>query len=536
MYSVLLVDDEFHAIRGLEAGVQWDRLRIEDVFTASSLKQAQEIYRMRSVDVMVCDIEMPQGSGLQLLEWVRENSPRTETVFLTCHSDFAYAKQAIHLGSFDYLLKPVDYSELEAVVGKALEKVKKDRELSTFEETYKHYQRLWESHQPLVQEKFWLNLLRREFPAVPERINEQLTQLALPYQYSDRFLPVTISVHRWHKDLTERDERIMEYALRNAAKEEIGGNDPNTPIISLRDRTLLLILPAEQAGSAALLKERCDALIAFSNKHLYCDLCCYIGKPTEIQHLGENVAALIEMDVDNVALTNATLVLEEARKSAESYEPAPMNEWAEMLKSGAKDRLIEDTLRFLEGWIHDPHKANAKALQLFYQDFLQMIFFVLQSKGIQSNQVFADGLFTGKPGHAPRSFIDLPDRIRSMIELVHDFIHAAEGNLTLVEKVKRIVAASIGEQSLTREDIANQVFLNPDYLTRVFKKETGLSISDYLQQQRIEYAKELLRNTEQSISDIAVQVGYSNLSYFSTLFKKAVGVNPGEYRRRQPTN
>jgi two-component system response regulator YesN len=75
------------------------------------------------------------------------------------------------------------------------------------------------------------------------------------------------------------------------------------------------------------------------------------------------------------------------------------------------------------------------------------------------------------------------------------------------------------------------VYLNPDYLTRVFKKQTGLSISDYLQQQRIEYAKKLLVETNSSVSEVALAAGYSNFSYFSTIFKKSTELNPMEFRK-----
>lgn len=102
MYSVLLVDDEIHAIRGLHAGVSWHELRIESVYTAQSMKQAQQVLKESPVDIMVCDIEMPQGSGLDLVEWVKEQYPHIETIFLACHSDFDYARQALRLNSFEY--------------------------------------------------------------------------------------------------------------------------------------------------------------------------------------------------------------------------------------------------------------------------------------------------------------------------------------------------------------------------------------------------------------------------------------------------
>ncbi len=159
------------------------------------------------------------------------------------------------------------------------------------------------------------------------------------------------------------------------------------------------------------------------------------------------------------------------------------------------------------------------------------MFFVLQVKGLQANEVFASNLLTDKPEAVLRSLSSMKEWILYLVEVAMNRIHALQENLSLVEKVKRFINEHIGEQSLTREEVANFVYLNPDYLNRVFKKEAGMSISDYVQLQRIEYAKQLLTRSEYSVSDIAVQSGYSNLSYFSTLFKKMTGMNPGDYRK-----
>ncbi|MFK4996896.1 helix-turn-helix transcriptional regulator [Bacillus sp. N9] len=79
--------------------------------------------------------------------------------------------------------------------------------------------------------------------------------------------------------------------------------------------------------------------------------------------------------------------------------------------------------------------------------------------------------------------------------------------------------------------MANHVYLNPDYVTRIFKRETGLSISEYLQQERIDTAKKLLIHTNKPISDIAIESGYSSFSYFSTIFKKVTQCSPVEFRK-----
>jgi two-component system, response regulator YesN len=116
MYRMLIVDDEIHVVKGLMASLNLERLQISSVYSAFNIRQAKEVLLAHPVDIMLCDIEMPQGSGLELLEWARTQSPNTETIFLTSHADFAYAKQAIQLGCLDYLLKPVPDEELEKTV------------------------------------------------------------------------------------------------------------------------------------------------------------------------------------------------------------------------------------------------------------------------------------------------------------------------------------------------------------------------------------------------------------------------------------
>jgi len=74
--------------------------------------------------------------------------------------------------------------------------------------------------------------------------------------------------------------------------------------------------------------------------------------------------------------------------------------------------------------------------------------------------------------------------------------------------------------------------MNPSYLSYFFKEQTGENFIDYLNKVRIEKAKELLKDSSMSLSEIASQVGYSNAGYFNRIFKKIVGITPGQYRNR----
>jgi Response regulator containing CheY-like receiver domain and AraC-type DNA-binding domain len=532
MYQVLIVDDEVHAVRGLQTGVDWNKLNIATIQTAHSMKQAQEIFQREPIDLMICDIEMPQGSGIDLAEWVRTTYPRVETVFLTCHSDFSYAKRAIQLDSFEYLLKPVDYDELADVIGRALAKINKDQQLRTFEETYHHYRMLWESQQPLMKERFWHDLLRQSIPSLPEIIKEQLVKYDLAALEHIRFTPVIIRIERWRKKLTERDERIMEYALQNASEEQIARRDPNAAIITYRNSSLLAFLPFSTKGSLDELRKACDEYIRFCNLYFYCDLNCYVGEPSHLHEMTSMVDRLNKKDHENVNVLNETLFLHDKQHVEAQIERPPINEWTEWMKQGSKGKLTAEVKRFFQSLREAKGSVGTAYLHSFYQDLLQMLFYVLQMNGLQANMVFTSNLLTDKPESVMRSISVFEEWVQYIIGVALCQLHTADETISIADKVKQYVLSHISEPSLSREDIAKQVYLNPDYLTRVFKKETGLSISDFLQQQRILYAKALLETTDRSISDISLLAGYSNLSYFSLIFKKALDMSPIEYRKQ----
>ena len=114
--TVILIDDEQVAVNALKRRVDWEKYGIDQVLIAGSMKQAQEVFRREHIDAMLCDIEMPQGSGLELYEWVKIYYPQVECIYVTCHPEYEYMRRAMQLGSADYILKPIDYQELDRVL------------------------------------------------------------------------------------------------------------------------------------------------------------------------------------------------------------------------------------------------------------------------------------------------------------------------------------------------------------------------------------------------------------------------------------
>ena len=110
--NLLIVNDLVLAASTLKAAINWNNYKIDNVFVALSAKEARNIIQNHSIDIMLCDIEMPGENGLTLIHWLRDEEYDIDCILLTCHADFSYAKEAVSLNCHEYLLLPVDYMEI----------------------------------------------------------------------------------------------------------------------------------------------------------------------------------------------------------------------------------------------------------------------------------------------------------------------------------------------------------------------------------------------------------------------------------------
>lgn len=117
--DILIVDDEILEAEIIQKLIDRKRFPYSAVYVAQNMEEAMGILRKYPVSVILCDIEMPQGSGLDLTHWIRENEVEAEVIYLTGHAEFSYATEALRLGAVDYLLKPVEQEDLMRALEKA---------------------------------------------------------------------------------------------------------------------------------------------------------------------------------------------------------------------------------------------------------------------------------------------------------------------------------------------------------------------------------------------------------------------------------
>lgn len=137
--NLLIVDDEIFSIQGILDSVDWTKVKFDKVLTANNFSQAMNIFLQDRIDILLCDIEMPFGNGIELVGWVKEHYPKVECVFLTCHGEFTFASSAIKLQCFDYILKPVPTDVLENTLLRAQKKIEQEKQDQNYLEYGKMY-------------------------------------------------------------------------------------------------------------------------------------------------------------------------------------------------------------------------------------------------------------------------------------------------------------------------------------------------------------------------------------------------------------
>ncbi|AIQ34436.1 MULTISPECIES: response regulator transcription factor [Paenibacillus] len=532
---LLIVDDEQFAVEGLLYCCEWKAYGIEEVLTANRADKAREIMNEHRIELLICDIEMPDEDGLSLVGWVREYSPWTESIFLTCHSEFSYAKKAVNLGSFDYLLKPVDTDELLSVVSGMIAANREKEEYASYNQMYHKYLNLWQKEKPKRVERFWQDLLSRSILSFGDFVDRELAEAGVGLNSDDLVLPILISIEEWSKPLSPRDQEIMEYAVKKAA-EEFFTEEHQGEAVTDKNGVLFILLYAKGAmGEQATRKLRIQQLTDIGKRFIkacrelfYSIVTCYVGSFKPLQELPGMCESLKIMERDNISRTQSVLLYmpQDQMLLSPNSDDILLNDLISYMLNGKRESAVQFIHNLTEKLEANPC-FQGRNLDALHQDTLQIIYHFLQVRGINAGSIV---LFTDWTTARIRGLLQYRHWAEGIVSAVMEAEFERQEKGGVIERSIRYIQQNI-EEEISRVSVADYVGLNPAYLSRLFKKETGQNLIDFLISVKMNRTRELLDTTDMSVSAIAQQVGYSNFSHFTKMFRKQFDVNPQEYRK-----
>ena len=525
--NLLLVDDEYYSVEGIRSSVLHMQLEFEQIYCAYNMQQAQELYLSNKIDIMISDIEMPKGSGLDLLKWMRNNGYNTVTIFLTSFANFNYASNAIKLQSIDYLLKPIDNEQLQNCMLNAIHKV---RQLES-QELYRKKSGYWDNSKRKLEEQFWNDLCMQIIPADTEQVLNELRK----YHLSSTLLSQHFYIALLQAYIKSKEKRweinLYEFAIKNIINEALSEANIDPILTRINNKQYILIIRYDTITDRSQYIKMYNRVLLALMKSLPGIFQLYISIETSLLHSGSVFKNLYDFAYNDIHEESKVIDITRVREKSFYTNSNFLNEWSNMLMQHRKDEVKERALHFLTE-LQKSDKADRSDLLRFHHDFIQIIYSLLEKIGKSAHKLFGNSASEQIFDQSCNSVEAMKILTCHMIDIFDDCLLEISSSNTSITFIKKYIAEHISED-LNRSELASLVYLSPDYLSHMFREKTGESVTSYILDERIKKAKELLLLSQNSISDIALMSGFPNISYFSRQFKKVSGKTPQEFRKER---
>lgn len=520
--KILIIDDEVYSVEAIVQNLDWDSLGIKEVHRAYSMRQAQEMIRNNRLDILICDIEMPKGSGIDLLTWVRAEGYALECIFLTSFPKFEYASQAIKLQIYDYLLKPIGFEALSSTIRRLTEKIKKDRDT----ENKSLYGEYWSDEKARIISELWNHVLDESISSSKENIEHNLKIRHMDQNKAGLSYYVAVVKPVPTDDLLVWDKELFQVAFSNVTQESL-----DTETIIYRDQNFVtVILNSEKYSGAKALVKELYAYLAALESVFSAPFQVYFDKAG---HMGEvfTVYRYLVKDCKGILSTNRYVYRHGApyivKELALALSTEKKEAWQNTLVRGDYRLIFKDISEYLK--LSNPNevilittlfKIYHMVMNVVYECFDMTL--AKSKETIQEKSTLSEDCYDSIP-----RFLDA---IYGILKAASKILNTSKSSKTSIHQIKKYILDHL-KNDLNRTVIAEEVHLNQDYLSFLFKEKTGLTIKEYINSERIKYAKKLLLSTALPINEVAIESGFQNVSYFSETFKKYEETTPLKFRK-----
>ena len=523
-YRVLLVDDEEKIRQEICRKMAWEELGFELAGEAANGMEALEIAEQTCPDVVLTDIKMPYMDGLELGRRLHLTLPAAKLVFFSGFDDFEYARQAVGIHAFEYILKPISAQELCSVLERIRDQLDKQREER---QNIQVWQDRYEQSLPLLREFFYSRLLSGKIPA--EQIEERAAEYGLSFP-SGVWAVAIASVKgeglRIAEDavlLSAMDFLTTQFSLPDAAVSgalfdggvalmaEIGGEERFYAFLEELERLCLL------AETLLGLRVHIGVGTLCHNAAMFCVSAAQAQTALEYKVIADSRVLYIR-DV------------EPRGDAAALFGEVQQQNIIAAVKLGSEAHVREVIEQIVEQ-MRSSHISIVQC-QLFFLESLLSLMRAVRSGAEDSGELFEEEAATMLSADHFRSLEDMSGWLTEHFLRIREILGRRRNDTAgrSVHLAKEYIAEHYHDGELSVERLCEVLHLSPAYFSTLFKKETGLSFINYLTQVRMEKAAELLRTTDEKTYAVAEQTGYPDANYFSYVFKRHFGVTPSKFR------
>ena len=497
--KVVIVEDNPTTVLSLVKTIDWDVMKCEVAGTAGDGESGGVMIRQLKPDIVLTDIRMPVKSGLDMIADVREDVPDCRFVIITGYDEFQYASQAIKLGVFDYLLKPIDNEEVMRTVRRAAAVTRRQMENDV----------ALEQAENLKMRAQLLTLLTNDSQR-GQGVHELLAGAGLQF-------------HTYYiMALQQTEERYFSQAVLNRVEAVLARRRMRTVTLLLYDLAVIFV-PRGDDGKGW--HEEATELAY--------DLFDELVNPVRIgvSGLGQSSHAIRQAYLQaRRALWEAAL--RKGNRACVFYEDqgdGPVGQ--EHIAQRQIDELIARA-ELTDGFAAEAARALAEQSGRQYSNLRAMMF--LYTTGLRRRF----GLSADEELDAVMSgiwFVSTEEDVRLCLkELNEAFLRRMDmpkQSLLTRNALQYINLHAI--EGIQLNDVADKLCVSANYLSALIRKETGVTFHEHMLEARMNVARSMLADPRILVEEVARAVGYGNYISFYNAFKRIEHMTPTEYRNRK---
>lgn len=514
-YTVLICDDELLERQVLKSIIENSNLPLEIVGEAKNGVEVLEQSAKLKPDILLIDIKMPGKDGITAGAEIKKICPKCKTIFITAYNEFDYAKRALQIGAVEYLLKPVRPDEILALLAKTVDSLNQEKQKKLKEEKL------------LTSIREAANMLKSSIMiSMIMSHHEDDGVLKSRAELLDiKQLPSSIMVILPDVELDTAEGELDRYEVFRYIEEMYSDND-NVFVFFMSEEIIIGLTPS--CGSVRAMAEEIQKRI---EENLDITVTIGLGNGEKdmkgLFHDARLAARLGKFFIGSNNVVTCDMLLEFLGDIGE-HRIDKENMLLEYVKMGN----FKDASKLMDEILQDIfvlEKGSLIFCQVRISEMMVIIWRTARQVGLVDHQ--NTNLYSGhlqKLGRC-KTYAALKLCCKSFLEEVFSKTNKLD-NEDIIRQAMKYIEDNYNED-LKLEKLAKEIYISPDYFSRLFKKVAGCTYVEYITKIRIENAKILLTNPILSIAEVAKRIGYSDPNYFSRVFKKNVGISPGEYKK-----
>lgn len=529
MYKIMLADDEGIVIESLKFIIEkhfGEECEIESAKTGRKVIELAESFRP---DIAFMDIQMPGINGIEAMKEIRRFNTSTIFIVMTAYDKFDYAKEAINLGVMEYLNKPVRQDQIVDVLKRAMKKIDDKRERRAEDLIIKEK---LETVSPIIESGLIYNILFHEH--FDEDINSYRTLLDIEQEnaYMLAFVYGDDQDGNHMTNAVGSSVRIQQYYqdIRGYIKEYFAGSIVGT----IMSNKIAVLVPYDEEdmdyATRSALIERSREFTRNMRKHTDISFRIGIGRVKNFRDMSESYSEALNSLIVTSGSVAAADDLPIGCEYESDYPAKTEKDLFDAVEKGDTQMALNQTSSFFD-WMMANHAEHVMDIKL------KVLEFVLWAEHLAYLQGGKTYHFLSRGDYLPELLsMDTMEELKKwFMDKVNDACHNVNvckdnQSNTAVEKAKSYIDSHYSNKDLSLDEVSREVDISPYYFSKLFKEETGENFIEYLTNIRLNKAKALLNDSNYSMKQICMEIGYADPNYFSRTFKKNFGVTPTEYK------